>query len=196
MRHKRHEPDDFGEMSDPDWGRVLVPARHQTSADPSHTPLGDPTRWGAQVDQTVPAGFAASGGSLVSSQINQVQCLDAYPRSWSIAGTIKALDTFWTPAPGIWVSFLEVRMGIGQNIITHRFDLLAVVAADAPFYVAEQFSTPPAYSIKPFIIPGAVVANSIQTRWFNNYILGADVLTPFVMNIAVQVTPFAAGTGL
>ena len=191
-------------MTQPDWARAGV---GQMSG--KIGPLGDPTRWGASILQRVP--FTGPGPfTIVSQQIIAVACQDGYARNWSLAGTLGAPAGFWafpeSPGANTWSAFATITMGVGQNSLVHNINLRACVNADAPFYGdsppstwnAPPFTTPAGQlRNRPFIVPGAIVANqiSILITQIVEYTLpplpdGDAILT------TIQIAPIMAGTGL
>jgi hypothetical protein len=188
-------------MHDPDWDRYNVTSRAQDSTGQSHTPLGDPTRWGAVVNVT--SQLIGNLQDLQSPQILRVQCSDNYSRPWAAVGTLRAPIALWnagvpaTPEVGnLWIAMLVVHMGVGQNTIVHQIDLRAVIAADAPFYVDDDQAVIAGFRQKAFVISGGLIGNamSVNVRHVIRYFV--QPTDPEVITTAVQLTAFNAGTGL
>lgn len=187
-------------VSKPDWARVgVVPPDHHLSA------LGDATRWGATIPQHFPgaANLAESPGlRIVTDQVLSVSCRDAYPRAWSIMGTVSAPTDLWALPDGLGlgefgVAFV-VTAGLGQATITHVINIRAVIDADAPFYYPSDFAgLPPGQGsffpearTRPFTIPNAVFGNKVNARLITSYFFpagpvpfaAADVVTTLLLS--------------
>lgn len=188
-------------IGDPDWDRYQVHSRATDTTGKTHTPLGDPTRWGATA--AVTSALVGTLQDLQSGQVLRVQCSDNYSRPWAAVGTLRAPIALWnagvpaTPeVANLWIAMLVVHMGAGQNTIVHQIDLRAVIAADAPFYVDDDQAFIAGFRQKAFVISGGLIANamSISVRHVIRYfVIPAN---PEVVTTAVQLTPFNAGTGL
>jgi hypothetical protein len=192
-------------MNKPDWDRVLVDARSggaQVRAD-KPPPLGDSTRWGANVPQTILFGSTAPNRGAInqSGQIIQVQCKDAYPRAWTIVGTLSAPANVWGlpngAALGEWAAVMSVSMGIGQAQVLHNFDLRATVESDRPWYwnsnIGDEVFGTVGNIVRPFIMPGALVGGSVSISIIQSLFTN-DVGT-FTANFLTSliVTPFDPG---
>lgn len=188
-------------MGHPDWGRAGVTPPAQFG------PLGDPTRWGATVVQTIPAIVLAApfqGSVVQSGQILSVQCRDPYPRAWTIAGTLSvSIEELWL-APDAnfassWAAAAFVSMGVGQTQIMHTFNLRAIIEADSPYYWNSDITNPffnatNAPRTRAFIIPGAVVGNAMSMQ------IVQSLHGPFLASLpavtfttTLLVTPFDPG---
>jgi hypothetical protein len=195
------------EMNDPDWDRYHVKG-HDTA------PVGDPTRWGAQIFQPL-----SDAVPLVSTpQILQVATRDAYARSWAVLGTLSLPTLTWNTAD--LVVQLEVTMGVGQIQITHAIVLFhyAITAPPAGlpavgrgglcldqylFYGGPYNALGEANSggvlldqARAFAIIGGLVGQSISIRATYQIITSPAPGLPATSRLALIVTPFAAGEGL
>jgi hypothetical protein len=188
-------------MPEPEWARAGVTPPGKFG------PLGDPTRWGAQVTQRYPAQAASEIGIYRSGQILSAQCQDRYSRAWSIAGVVSAPNTVWSTFPdGLnplffpdgWTLAAFVSMGVGQTQIVHNFNLRAIIAADEPYYWNSNIQNPFFEAIgdnvlsKPFIIPGAVVGNSVNVQIVSG-LVGSGGTTAFDVTTTILVNPFDPG---
>lgn len=187
-------------MSNPDWGRVgVVPPDHHLSA------LGDATRWGATVVQHMPAidGVSFQGGTLTADQVLSASCRDAYPRVWSLYGTLSAPPFAWTlgngAGPELFGCQVVVTMGLGQSQLVHAFNIRAVINADSPFYyITDGFNAlfsnvafGPSET-HPFIIPGALVGNKVNMK-VTNTLLTATPMAAFDFITTLMIVPYAPG---
>lgn len=191
-------------MHDPDWKRYQAErSRAGDASEHSHTALGDPSRWGARVPLTL----QATAGNLVTSpQVIRVNAKDAgYSRAWSVVGNIEASQELWGllpsgAGPGAWAVALEVTSGVGQNTMVQLFNLLAIVAADLPFYfdapLVPSFAPFTGNLIRPFVIPGAIVGYAVSMR------VTVATLTPGPLSAvqdvvtSINIGPFNPGTHL
>lgn len=181
----------------PDWGRFGITPPNKFSA------LGDPTRWGATVVQDTNPAY--DGSLLQTGQILHVQCRDAYPRAWTLAGTIQAPSEFFLlpndpfDASGqYWVAAVYVSMGVGQVPIVHSFDIREIVTADEPYYWNSDISNPfftrgaNGFSTFPFIMPGALVGTAMNVQILQAVKLAIPI--PSVpITTSLIVTPFDSG---
>lgn len=179
-------------MHPPDWDRWLVASQK------SLAPAGDPTRWGATVVQTVQP---TSDLQILNSQVISANCRDSYSRVWSICGTISAPTGLWALPTGIaaneWMPQMLVTMGVGQTQIVHNLNLRAIVDADAAVYLDgdSQFPTGGTFfRVRPFIIPGGIVANAISIQIVNAVRFVPAPGAAFPIATSVLVSPFAAGS--
>lgn len=186
----------------PDWGRRGIEPPNKFSA------LGDPTRWGATVIQSIPG--LAPGVIRIekSGQIVSAQCRDGYSRAWTLAGTLTVSDGTLIPLddglgpfhPDGWVAAAVVSMGVGQLQIIHSFNLRAIVAADEPFYWNSDpsnpfYANPFAGAVPvtlPFIMPGALVGNAINIQIFTG-INGSAGTNPVTFTTSLILNPFDPG---
>lgn len=190
-------------MPPPDWGRhMIVPPGN-------FHPVGDPTRWGASVNQNLPLDVTASKlDGYISEQFISVQTRDPYSRSWAIAGTLTALGTLFSlpefdNTAGTWSATLQITMGVAQVQMVHNINLRAVIAADAPFYRASDageamfgpFALPLPFTV-PFVIPGGLIGNSISICVRQDLRLAAPSAFPLAFATSLVVTPFAPGKGM
>lgn len=189
-------------MHDPDWDRYEVHSRATDTTGKSHTPLGDPTRWGAL--STVNVQPITGFQDLVAPQVLRVQCTDNYSRPWAIVGTIRAPLDLWNagpigPSADSWNALLVVRMGVGQNTIEHDINLRAVIEADAPFYFESESANEflAGFRVRPFVISGGLIGNAlaVTVRHVVRFSI-APAPADRPITTAVQLTPFNAGTGL
>jgi hypothetical protein len=186
------------EMHDPDWNRYLV--RGQAAAH-----VGDPTRWGAQVETLIPA-----TGEVTSTQVLAASTRDAYSRSWALLGTLELPAELWNAAiAGVGVSVsLDVSVGVGQTLLTQRLSLfeasgpLATGGLCETQYLPRTAGQGPYLAIntangltRSFAAIGALVGQSINIR--ARYSIAAVFASlPARSLLSVIVCPFAAGEGL
>lgn len=194
----------------PDWDRYRV-TRDGVSA-----PVGDPTRWGAQVftplDDSTP---------LVSTpQILQLATRDGYARSWSLLGTLSLPTLLWNTAD--FIVQLEVTLGVGQVQITHAIMLFRPALLTPPvglpvvpsrgglcldqyiFYGGPYNAIGEASAAgslenqaRAFAIVGGLVGQSISVRaTYQNLTIAPTPGLPTTSRLALIVTPYAAGEGL
>ncbi len=189
------DPD--GNPSDVDWGHNEVHSRASDTTGKSHTPLGDPTRWGAQVSVQV-----AAVGLFTSPQFLRVQAKDLYAREWGLIGTVAADISLFDAAqlllgqaivvPG-WIPLLNLQMGAGQNTITHRIKLAAAIALAAPFYAFELAGD---VVTAPFVISGGLIGQALAVSVSHALNVAGPFSTTDKITTSAQLAPFAAGTGL
>ena len=179
----------------PDWERygIRPPNAFQK--------VGDPTRWGVQLDTTIPA-----AGLQNSTQILQAQTRDAYSRSWSLIGTLALHPDLWGAAAGVEVS-LEVVMGVGQAQISQRIALFYGTGFPGALCEGQYLPNGGPYQAipltigsttvlsRPFAAIGAIVGQAINIRARYN-IAGVFPALPAPSNLAIMLTPYAAGEGL
>lgn len=175
-----HELDDEDFV---DWSKVNVESRAgKTNAE---HPLGDALRWGGYVEQLVRPPRAERSDTIV-----RAQTLDAYPRTWTALGNLKAPDELWELDDSLWLPLLELRMGVGQNTLVHLVNLRQVAILDSVVYQPEIVG---GYTTRPWVMGGGILATNINIRIIN--ILTGDV-APSLVTTSVQLAPLAAGTGL
>lgn len=176
---------------------------------PGHyKPVGDPTRWGAQIVQLIPAPATDAQAIYQSEQFISAHTNDPYPRPWSLIGTLSAPNFMYSlpdPAVGVapqideWSATLSLTLGTGQAQIVHNLNLRAIIDADSPFYrnsnAAEEMFATLGFRVAPFIVPGAIVANAISIRVIHTISFSAPA-TAFPLTTTVLLTPLAAGEGL
>jgi hypothetical protein len=201
-------------MMPPDWERFKV------TRDGVGAPVGDPTRWGAQV-------FTAldDNNALVSTpQILQLSTRDGYARSWSLLGTLTLPLVTWLNAD--LIVQLEIVMGVGQVQITHAILLFlpAITTPPVPqpasprggLCLTQYYAYGGPYNgigeassagllqnqARAFAVVGGLVGQSISIR-ATYQIQGATATglpptpgLPTVSRLALIVTPYAAGEGL
>lgn len=191
-------------MSDPDWGRFgIVAPKPITQAAATQSPLGDPVRWGANVLQTIEFGSLAPNRGAInqSGQIVQAQCRDAYPRAWTIVGTLSAPANIVTLPDGAavdqWAAVMSVSMGIGQSQIVHNFNIRQIIASDAQWYwnsnIGDEIFGTSGNVIRPFVIPGAIVGGTVAISIIQS--LFSSTVGDFIANIqtTLAITPFDPG---
>jgi hypothetical protein len=165
-----------------DWNRYLDVESRATSQD--FTPLGDPARWGGESEAIV-----LPDGVFASNQLIRTQCFDPYARTWQLLGTLRAPAAAWALDAASWVAALEVTMGTGQVTVLHQFNLRALVALAAPFYVTDGLT-------KPWAIGGGLIGRAISARVIHT-MTGAETLTgPTPIAATALITPLAAGSGI
>lgn len=200
-------------MHGPDWGRYQVAPQGRIA------PVGDPTRWGAQVFTRVQASAVVGEGNIYSGQILSLATRDGYARAWSILGTLTLPGTTWLLTGSEILCFLECTLGVGQVQITQSIALFAsfgpaasknvglcetqYVLKGGPYYGVDgepvNAVNPGSYAsqTRAFAAVGALVGQSIAIRaryMYNGSPLANDF--PFTSRLALIVTPYAAGEGL
>lgn len=177
-----------------DWDRYInVESRATSGGGEQFTPLGDPSRWGSQVSQTVLFGTVdIVPGPQASGQIIRVQTVDPYSRIWQLIGSVTAPDDVWALTADEWQPVLELTMGVGQNTLIHRVDLRALVTLASPWYVAQSDG---AVTTRPWIMSGGIVARAWSARVVQiTGALGAAITR--TITTAAQTVPLAAGSGI
>jgi hypothetical protein len=208
------DQDDDQRMNDPDWDRFIMKAPG-TSA-----PVGDPTRWGAQIFQALDDNVPL----LSTPQILQVSTRDGYARSWSLEGTLSLPTLTWNTADVIVQ--LEITMGVGQVQITHAV-LLFNPAINTPptglpaaprggLCLNQYFFYGGPYNAIGEANPGGVLANQARAFAIIGGLIGQSISIratyqlqgatatglpptpglPAISRLALIVTPYAAGEGL
>jgi hypothetical protein len=190
----------------PDWGRNQVDPAKRTA------PVGDSTRWGATLVQSVEADSVQH--VYQSEQFIACAARDSYSRPWSLAGTVEmpfALSSLndanddLLVGLGEWAMYLAIVMGVGQTQITHIINVRATIAAQQSFYSTPlhvMFGGLPTgrRDTFPFVIGAdALIGNTIGIRIITAVRLAPfPALYPAIFPITtnVIVTPFAAGTEL
>jgi len=174
-----------------DWDRYIgVRSRAVDGTGETHTPLGDPTRWGAAYEVLVPPNPLTE---LKSQQIIRAQCTDAYARSWLMCGTLQASTLMWN-APDNWDAFLDVSFGVGQAVVDHRFDLkaLCALALDSLVYVTVVNGN---IQTRPWVISGGIFGQQVSARVALT-LRGFDEANPQRVITTMAMAPLNAGTGL
>lgn len=186
-------------IHDPEWDRYLV------ARDGKALPVGDPTRWGAQVYTRI----TGVGTDQPSTQVLQMASNDQYSRSWAVLGTLSLPPDIWL-AGAVSIS-LEVSMGVGQAVVTHRISLFEgtpigglchwqYFPQGGPYLAVPtpSLSENPAVAFdltRGFAAIGALVGQSINIR--ARYVINsASLQLPARSLLVLAVTPFAAGKGL
>lgn len=180
---------------EPDWSHFAVKSRAQDSTGLSHSPLGDPIRWGGQM-VTPLAAPALGSEDTFSEQFLRVQASDTYPRSWALLGTLRMPAAVWSVPPlGTTFARLEVTQGVGQSTVVQELDLRLLTDIGLQVY-SPRFSGPgDIFESRAFAAIGGIIGNAVSVRM--HYILFAAA--PGWPGEAVCdciLTPFAAGTGL
>lgn len=186
-------------IHDPDWGRFGI--EHPNAS----KPVGDPTRWGAQVF-TALTDALITAGVINTSQILQVQTRDGYSRSWALLGTLSLPGVQWNAVGSTLHVQLELTMGVGQVQITHVIELFnAFTTPYSGLCMSQHFSQGGPYSgtfetstgieSRAFAIIGGLVGQSISVRGVYG---GAAPVAglPATSRLGLIVTPYAAGEGL
>jgi hypothetical protein len=115
--------------------------------------------------------------------------VDPYARTWQLIGTVTAPAAVWALDAASWTAALEVLMGTGQVTVFHRFDLRALIALAAPWYVTDGLT-------KPWAIGGGLIGRALSARVVHA-LNGAETLTgPTPIRTNALITPLAAGTGI
>lgn len=189
----------MSKMPDPDWARYVMP---QQQPGPHLPPVGDPTRWGAQLDTIIPA-----AGLQSSTQILSAVTRDGYSRSWSLVGTLSLHPDLWVAAAGIIVD-LDIAMGVGQAVISQRIALFYAGQASSlcnaqylpnggPYEAIPTTSPTTGTTLlaRSFAAIGALVGQSINIR--ARYTVAAVFpALPESSNITLMIAPYAAGDKL
>ena len=178
----KHDPSDI------DWTPAL--AGQHSNTNPIKTPLGDPTRWGANGE------FRWTGNNPVYvDQAIQVQTLDPYSRNWMLIGNIGVPSLIWTLDDSTFRVDLEVTMGVGQATITQIFNLRAFIDNASAWYRRQSFNYLTAdMNIRPFVLAGGLIGRNINARLKVQYsALGSATL---IMQYGMLISPLAAGTGI
>lgn len=192
-------------MHAPDWDRFGIkgPSAYQ--------PVGDPTRWGAQV-------FTALTDAtpiVVTPQILQVATRDGYARSWSLLGTLSLPTITWDTAK--FVISLQITMGVGQIQIVHIVDLLFPAGQQSPgagspagglcitqnWYQGGPYETVPEdgggqiVEARAFAMIGGLIGQSLSVRakYINQTVAPTPGL-PTPSRLGLIVSPYSAGEGL
>jgi hypothetical protein len=155
-------------MHPPDWGRVSVESRAADTSGEQGTSLGDATRWGGQDTFNVLSGI----GTYASQQLVRVDTEDLYSRNWQIIGNVSAPQDFWDAvdaSPTDITIGLEVTMGVGQATVVQTFNLNALIALAADWYVdgassgvVDGDAVP--YIVKAWAISGGLIGKAISAR--------------------------------
>jgi hypothetical protein len=174
----------------PDWERYQVRSRAVDNTGESHTPLGDPTRWGGDYDVTIRGGGLTA--QVQSGQIARIQCTDAYSRAWLLAGTVAAAPGTWAVADADWLAQLEISFGVGQAVVVHLFDMRALcqLALDSLVYLPRSLG---ALEVRPFVISGGLFGQQVSARVLHS-LVGFEADERFITTLAFA--PLNAGTGL
>lgn len=172
-------------------------------------PLGDPNRWGAQINTPLTAGFT----EIFTPQFLQIKPADNYGRSWSINGTLKLPSATWADM-AVTGNFpcaviLEVYQGVGQTIVMHSIILAMgdALGGTNPIGLCNQqdFRNGGPYlpfirgagadetETRPFAAVTALVANSLNIR--ARYIGGSGTGLPAVAELIAVVSPLNPGSG-
>lgn len=185
-------------IHDPDWGRFAI------SAPTDGAPVGDPTRWGAQVQTILPT--ADVDRLILTQQIINVGTQDGYSRSWALLGTLGLPITAWSAPMAI---DLEIVMGVGQVQILQRIALKRGGADPfrglcysqheyngGPYpHMTTYFPTGVAEEVRSFAIIGGLIGQMITVRGVYSYSVGTAGVAGN-SRLAAIVTPYAAGEGL
>lgn len=151
--------------------------------------LGSADAWG----QTVQVALPLATGVFAAEQVIRAEAVDAYSRNWMAIGNIAAAQEVWdainsTPTPNI-VASLEMTMGVGKARVVQSFNLGALVALAAPWYVDGANGD---QVVKAFAISGGIVGRTLNARVvFNQAVLAIE--DPHTVDVTVLVAPLAAG---
>lgn len=169
--------------------------------DPDAPRVGDPTRWGAEIQTIIPA-----TGLQVTQQVLAAATRDAYSRSWSMLGTLSLPPDLWNAASGITVS-LEAVMGVGQAQIAQRISLFDPTQNGGLCYAqylpnGGPYESIPSHSSdgavilsRSFAAIGALIGQSINIR--ARYSVAAIFpALPAVSTLTIIVAPYAPGSKL
>lgn len=180
----------------PDWGRYAsaVRSRAQDSTGQSHTPLGDPTKWGgtdlAELFDPAPDPTRTFAGQ----QFLRVQALDTYSRSWALVGTLQVVQAMWAVPAADWTATLEVTQGVGQATIVQQLDLRLLTTIGLAVYRPQIIPVGAGnLEVRSFAAIGALIGQQLAMRIIHTVIAGSVIKDT---TTTVLVTPFAAGSGL
>ncbi len=199
--------DDFD--NHPDWDRYKV-------AQPGNLmPVGDATRWGAQIFQALDD----NNPFIQTPQILQVATRDSYARSWSLEGTLSLPTLTWNTADIILQ--LEITMGVGQVQIVHAIPLIFPAITTPPtglpavarggLCLQQYIYYGGPYNAVPEANPSGVLANQARAFAVISGLIGQSISIratyqqvglsptpgfPTIARLALIVTPYAAGEGL
>ena len=186
------------EMREPDFGRVLdIHSRADQRDGVGRTEHGDPIRWGSGADILI----ASTNTIVYSEQIVRVDREKAYPCNWQMIGTLMVPNDFAaSPISDLnWVAYLELIMGVGQIMITHIVNLRALIELACPaallplgeaYYIPQQLG---GSQVFPWILPGGIVAKSVQARAFFGVNTEAPMVTPATLRVAAEISPYNSG---
>jgi hypothetical protein len=188
-------------IHDPDWERFGI---HPPGA---FMPVGNPTRWGAQLTTQL-----ADFSTQATPQILSMSTRDGYSRSWTLLGTLGLSSSLWgTALADIVIVRLEITMGVGQAQITHSIVLLGPDTTTflpggsglcitqywrngGPYYAIPEGTSP--QQQRAFAIVGGLTGQSISVRAV--YQIGAtgSPALPSPSVLSLLLNPYAAGEGL
>jgi hypothetical protein len=169
------------------WERYLgVLSRAFDGLGRSHTPLGDPARWGAHVESLLTGGTGTF--VLPAQQLCRAETVDPYARVWLLTGTMTATAEAWAQDDATWIAGLEVTAGIGQNTLVQTFNLRALVALAAPYYVDAVAGDA---VTKAWCISGAVYGKAVNVRAVHKLVNSELVASP--VGVSCNLAAVAAG---
>lgn len=183
-------------IHDPDWQRFGI------KPPGAAMPVGDPTRWGAQVVTAL----ADTGVQFTNTaQLLQIATRDGYSRSWSAIGTLSMPPASWLGND--WSCDLLITLGVGQVQITQAISLYAGLSpspAGGLCVTQHVLNGGPYDSLvvagletRSFAIIAGLVGQSFAVR--ARYVASAFPPTsgwPTSSNLSMIITPYAAGEGL
>jgi hypothetical protein len=193
-------------IHDPDWERYKV------TKDGTNAPVGDPTRWGAQVFTPLHDLFPTE---FVTPQILQLATRDGYSRSWSLIGTLTMPTATWNGASS--QCLLDLTLGVGQiqiaqSIVLYDAGNPSAVPPLAPgglcrtqhstlggpyASILENNPASNANESRSFAIVGGLIGQSISIRArYQNSGFPPTAGFPTTARLCMIVTPYAAGEGL
>jgi hypothetical protein len=175
---------DRGAHAVTDWGPVDVSSRAASTLgselgvpmpvvaatpDGQH-PLGDPTRWGGEVDFVVSVG--GDPVEVASPQVVRAQVADHRARHWRWQAQLQGEPVGALPVASVTGVFLEWSIGVGQIAMVQRYDLALLLALS------------PAIGWPPLVEAGSV------TVWIQSVPGLTDVLGEAVAcRLVVQASP-------
>ena len=196
-------------MHDPDWDRFKV------TKDGTNAPVGDPTRWGAQIFTAL----ADTAPDVYTPQILSMSTRDGYARPWSLLGTLSLPTVTWDKTqvgPGGLVVSLEISLGVGQIQITHSILLLTGAGTGpggvptvpgglcftqnwflgGPYNTVQEAIGGVNTEARAFAVVGGLVGQSISIRARYQIVTPPTPGLPTTSRLGLIVTPYAAGEGL
>jgi hypothetical protein len=177
-----------------DWVKYAagILSRANDTVGTSWSPIGDPTRWGSRDDVTLPVVGEGSVASIATQQLVRVQAIDKYSRNFQIIGNIALPQAVWDLDDAALKIGLQVTMGVGQDMMLQTFNVRALIALCAPFYIDGGAGA--GQVVKAFAVSGGVVGNTINAQVV--FTLAATLGAPTGAGAELQLSPFSAGFGI
>jgi hypothetical protein len=177
-----------------DWVKYAagILSRANDTVGTSWSPIGDPTRWGSRDDVTLPVVGEGSVAVVATQQLVRVQAIDKYSRNFQIIGNIALPQTVWDlDAAGLQIG-LQVTMGVGQAALLQTFNVRALIAQAAPWYIDGGGGA--GNVVKAFTVSGGVVGNTVNAVVV--FTLAATLAGAVSAGAELQLSPFSAGFGI